>query len=139
MGNISENVDFTEIKPTDGRLIFNLVELGELNSIGCLSLLRFVNSLGKTKIEFHNCPISFLDLVNMIPTMLGPNQDPSALKSIEIPYECTEHETVKLFVDSKELKITGKDVFAPARKCTDCDRDLTIEEDIEFFLQIMAG
>ena len=63
----------------------------------------------------------------------------SLLKSIQIPYYCNEHKVVKIFVDSDLLEIKEKEVTAPDNKCPECDKKMVIDEDVELFLQFMAG
>jgi hypothetical protein len=69
-GTLDEHVDFSALMSADPELRLNLSGVKRINSIGLRNFMMFLKSWGKGEYAFIDCPVEFVDQINLVPSIL---------------------------------------------------------------------
>ena len=70
---------------------FDLALLENINSLGSRSWVKFMGSIPQKGLTFHNCPVSLLSLIHILPGLLGlggPDAGLGRIKTFNAELEC---------------------------------------------------
>ena len=138
--DIDANFDVLKKQP-DNPLLMSLKGIERVNSHGILNLLRFVNSLGDRKFELHECPVDIVELINMVPSILGPSENPSGrIKSFYAIYSCPScDKDMSLLCRPEEFSVDDQGrVQGPLRVCGE-KVELEMDDDVAEFITLLQG
>ncbi len=135
-GVLNEYANFSSLLSRQPPLKLNMRQVSRLNSIGIRNLLKFLSDWGPKAFEYQETPSEFVDQVNMIPALLGPNNH-GLIKTLFVPYECTKCDNEQEVLCKIEEFDTVKDGNEPpVRKCSKCSGEMAVLTDSFFvFLQ----
>ena len=124
-GDVDENFR-QESVPRVGNTKINLqlADVSNFNSCGIrewIFLIKDLSELGS--LYFHNCSVTMIDQINMVPDSLGNGQ----IISFFAPYFCEEHGEINQLIDMETFKSTITLRQAPDFKCPQCSRDLEFD------------
>ena len=102
------------------------------NSVGLGKLLAMVLRRFDARLEYHRCPSFFIQTVNQIPRLLGPHEDPKAIKSVVLPMACPGCylESTEL-LSMEHISLEGSTFQTHPRACTECGVLLRLAVDPE--------
>src|SRR5690348_15774561 len=87
-GRIDDESDFTQLLKQlndGGKFILDLSGVTRINSSGVREWVRFVQSIKPTAhVELLDCPVHFIEQVNMLNNFIGP----TTITSLSVPYVC---------------------------------------------------
>ena len=87
-GRLDEHFDYGPLEAAVAPVRINLRAVDGANSLGVRRYLAFMMRSGARRLEFHECSLGFMDMVNTFPGCLGSPQDPALIKSIVLLYRC---------------------------------------------------
>jgi hypothetical protein len=135
-GDVDENFRQKEIPRLQApELHLNLKAVGNFNSVGIREWIQLIADLSKSsKLTFHECSVSSIDQINMVPHSLGSGK----VESFYAPYYCEcGRETVKLIkVSEHEKELRGNQ--APQFLC-ECGRTLEFDALEETYFQFLTS
>jgi anti-anti-sigma regulatory factor len=121
-----------------GDIYVNFENVKRINSSGIRQWAKALQNLDKkSKIIYQNCPPSIVENFSMVPEFLGSR---SKVESFYAEYSCSHcknSETILLNVEndfSYLTQHTAEITDGPAKKCSNCQSDLTFEHNPESFL-----
>ncbi len=127
---ISEATSFPPPDALPAVLKFDLSELKSLNSYGLRNLLDFLRHNASRPLEFHNCPVIFVEMMGIVHGLRGPSANPAVVQSIAIPYQCDD---CNKFIDSvaqtSTLDLADANYGQPPLPCDACGRPMAIDPD----------
>ena len=129
VGRIDEHANFDALRaaapPT---LRINFQGLEGINSSGVRRLAQFVISLGNKPYEFYACTRELVDMINIIPDILG-SRGPLSVQSLYVPYHCERcHATHNYLVEMREVTVAGHQATPPERRCHVCSGPTKLDE-----------
>ena len=134
-GHVDENADFRILLDFFGDLKINLEELLGINSIAVARFIRLGQARVGFKTEFHRCSPAFINVVNTVPSVLGPKLDPAVIKTFFFPYACTVcNTTQQMLLETAALLRQGKSISLPVLNCPKCGTVMRLDEEPEDFL-----
>ncbi len=120
-GHVNESADLGPLTQATGTVKLNFRYILSVNSIGIVRLIKFMNDHYFMKIEFHECLPEFIALLNMIPRLLGPKEDPKIVKSLYGEFACPSCEKEQItLIETVDLVVSRGDVIVPAMNCDSC-------------------
>ncbi len=124
-GDVDESFIHDKIKvPSAKKIVLQLEKIRNFNSCGIREWIYFVRRLNICpKIEFHNCSVTMIDQINMIPDSLGGGQ----IISFLAPYYCENHGESSQLVVMKEAEIELRNKVAPEFACGKCGSPLQFD------------
>ncbi len=135
-GTIDEYADFSALMSVDPEMRLNLAGVKRINSIGLRNFMMFLKGWGKGKYSFIDCPVEFVDQVNLIPSILKIGGQGS-IESCQTPVVC------KSCGRDGEIKVKlpqGSNKTQPALKgkCPSCGGEFELASETYFhFLQFL--
>lgn len=135
-GDVDENFRQKEIpRIKSPELHLHLKDVGNFNSVGIREWIHLISDLSLySKLSFHECSVSSIDQINMVPHSLGGGK----VESFYAPYYCDcGRETVKLIVvaeHEKELRMN----LAPHFLC-ECGKTLEFDALEETYFQFLTS
>lgn len=117
---------------------WNLRGITQINSLGIRILMRFLKDLGPRPVEFYDCPVTFLEAANIVPSLVSAGPGVHRVKSIYLPMACRDMHQYNASVPVKDISMNDG-VSMPVFDCPTCkmplEADMDIElEDLLFFL-----
>lgn len=136
VGDIDENFRHKDVPRISRKAIrIHLKDVGNFNSCGIREWIQLITDLSKVgSLIFHECSVSSIDQINMVPNSLGGG----VVESFFAPYYCQcGQEHIKL-INVKEHLPTLKRLIAPTFKC-DCGRTLEFDALEESYFQFIVA
>ena len=101
-------------------------------------LIQFVRMYKDRPLEYHNCPVNFVETLNIVRELLGPSRDGSAVKSLALPYHCDDcNRFDERMVQAKRIDMNDKNFGQPPFPCSSCGQPMIIDvlegEYLDFF------
>lgn len=135
-GDIDENFRQKEV-PRISRpgIHLHLKNVGNFNSCGIREWILLIADLSKIgKLAFHECSVSSIDQINMVPNSLGGG----TVESFYAPYYCQcGQETVKL-ISVREHEAVLRQQIAPHFNCDECGKQLEFDALEETYFQFLT-
>ncbi len=143
-GRLDEFAKFDELLEATDPLHLNVGEVTAVNSIGIRSFLAFTLKWAPRKIEFYECTPEFIASINLVPQILGHDEDASHIHSYYVPYFCEKRKIVEnhLFQASEIALNKDGEAIVPHKSCAQCDCAEGMELDVEkaeYFLFMNRG
>ncbi len=139
-GDVNEDAEVTlgELKDKlTGKMIFNLKNLGSINSCGVRAWVNFMRNAAKSKISFEDCPPEVISQINMIPNFKA-HAEISSLYGAYVCESCGHHK-LHLFKKGENLP-ASLDAPLPGVTCDKCSKMMEMEElEEEFFSWLQAS
>jgi len=135
-GDVDENFRQKEIpRLTSPKLHLHLKDVGNFNSVGIREWIQLIGDLSQhSKLLFHECSVSCIDQINMVPHSLGGGK----VESFFAPYYCDcGRETVKLIKVSEHEKELRQNL-APHFLC-ECGKTLEFDALEETYFQFLTS
>lgn len=135
-GVIDELSDFSELlKATDGSVKLDLQGIQRINSYGIKNWILMLNKLQEKNITFINCPVCFIEQINLVPGIQGRAKVDSFFLPFFCP-ECEEEYSVK--VSFEESKKDGfVDELDDKYNCKECDSKMEFYDDVELYFDFL--
>jgi hypothetical protein len=134
-GYIDEHADFQILLKFFGDLKIDLEELQGINSIAVARFIRLGQARVGFKTEFHRCSSAFINVINTVPSILGPKQDPSVIQTFYFPYACSScNLTTQMLIETATLLSQGNAISLPVLNCPKCSTVMRLDEDPEDYL-----
>ncbi len=89
-GPINETFDASSLSKTANPLRLNLAGVTTINSVGVALFVKFVDSWQGRRVEYHHCPEILIDAMQMLPALLGPEENTARIVSYRWPAVCTK-------------------------------------------------
>ncbi|MBP9706555.1 MAG: HAMP domain-containing histidine kinase [Oligoflexales bacterium] len=122
----------------EASLVFDLHKLKSLNSRGIRSLIDCVQQDSIVELRYKNCPIFFIDTINMVPDLLGKNNS-DIIENFYLPHFCTDckvQQNENIFVKNAAQVIS--DILLQNIHCRNCKNALIIEADLNDVLYLFT-
>jgi len=135
-GDVDENFRQKEIpRLKSPELHLHLKDVGNFNSVGIREWIQLIADLSQhSKLSFHECSVSCIDQINMVPHSLGGGK----VESFFAPYYCDcGEETVKLIKVSEHEKELRQNQ-APHFLC-ECGKTLEFDALEETYFQFLTS
>ncbi|MBC7662122.1 MAG: hypothetical protein H7249_20695 [Chitinophagaceae bacterium] len=136
-GDVDENFRQKEIpRLRTPELHLHLKDVGNFNSVGIREWIQLIADLSQhSKLSFHECSVSSIDQINMVPHSLGGG----TVESFYAPYYCEcGQETVKLInVHDHEQELRRNE--APHFLCEHCGKSLEFDALEETYFQFLTS
>ncbi len=136
VGEIDENFRQKEVPRISRENIhLHLKDVGNFNSCGIREWIQLIGDLSKLgSLSFHECSVSAIDQINMVPSSLGSG----VVESFYAPYYCQcGQEHTKLIVVNEHEKALRK-LTAPSFTCS-CGRILEFDALEESYFQFLVA
>ena len=136
VGDVDENFRQKEIPRLKGREVhLHLKDVGNFNSVGIREWIQLITDLSRhSKLLFHECSVSSIDQINMVPHSLGSGK----VESFYAPYYCDcGRETVKL-INVREHEKELRQNQAPPFLC-ECGKTLEFDALEETYFQFLTS
>lgn len=138
-GEIDETSDFTELGSAASPIRLNMRAVTKVNSVGLGRLLNMVLRRFDAKLEYHECPYVFVQIVNTIPRLLGERTDPKVIKSVIAPFQCPGcHSDSVEVLDMAQVQREGTTVRLEPRPCERCGILRRLAVDADDFFEFLA-
>lgn len=113
-------------------VIFDCRDVRHINSIGLKHWVRFLEGLqGKASVEFHNCPVFFIDYANMVPDLV----ESGAIVSFFAPLRCAPcNHSASILLLAEEVDI---EAGFGRHLCPKCNRALEPEVQSQDYLAFL--
>ncbi len=126
-GPINETFAAPKIPGGQEPLMLGFGGVTAINSVGVALFVKFVDSWGSRPVEFHECPEILIDALQMLPAMLGPEDNTARIVSFRWPTSC-----VKGCAKSQPLVLAADLEFAESEVttktlCPTCKGALTLK------------
>lgn len=123
-GNLTENADFGALTKLRGPLVFDLADIGRINSLGARHWIYFVRSCETAGVELtlERCAPVFVSQISMISNFVGSR---AHVKSMYAPYVCgsCNHEHLEL-IEILPSMVEVQSTFA----CPKCGDTMELDE-----------
>ncbi len=87
-GPINESFAKAKIPLGEGVLRLGLKGVTHINSVGVALFVKFVDSWAGRRVEYHECPEILIDAMQMLPALLGPEENTARIVSFHWPVTC---------------------------------------------------
>lgn len=124
-GPINESFAAGKIPLGEGTLRLGFKGVTAINSVGVALFVKFVDSWGARPVEFHECPEILIDALQMLPAMLGPEDNTARIRSFRWPATCAKSCKVQPLILASDLVFQDGDV-ATRTLCPVCRGALTL-------------
>lgn len=135
VGEIDENFRQKEV-PRLGRekIHLHLKEVGNFNSCGIREWIQLINDLSRLgSLSFHECSVSAIDQINMVPSSLGGG----TVVSFFAPYYCQCGQEHTKLIEVPQHESTLRQLRAPQFNCS-CGRTLEFDALEESYFQFLV-
>lgn len=135
-GEIDENFRQKDV-PRVGReqIHLHLREVGNFNSCGIREWIHLINDLSRLgSLTFHECSVSAIDQINMVPSSLGGG----TVQSFHAPYYCSCGREHTKLIHVREHEAQLKQLRAPEFICT-CGQILEFDALEESYFQFLIA
>lgn len=135
-GDVDENFRQKEIpRLRSPKVHLHLKDVGNFNSVGIREWIQLIADLSQhSKLSFHECSVSSIDQINMVPHSLGSGK----VESFYAPYYCEcGRETVKLIKVSEHEQDLRQNI-APNFQC-ECGKTLEFDALEETYFQFLTS
>lgn len=124
-GDVDENFSHDKMKIlSKPKIILQLEKIRNFNSCGIREWIYFVRRLIECpNVEFHNCSVTMIDQINMIPDSLGNGR----IISFFAPYFCENHGESSQLIVMKDAEIELRNRVAPTFSCGKCGATLEFD------------
>ena len=124
-GDVDENFRQENV-PRVGRPKINLqlADVSNFNSCGIrewIFLIKDLTELGS--LYFHNCSVTMIDQINMVPDSLGNGQ----IISFFAPYFCEEHGEINQLIEMSAYQESIQERKAPEFNCPHCSQEMEFD------------
>ena len=118
IGFVNEATDFSAILDEKGPIKLSLETFAGMSSIGTRRFSDFVNAASVEGLELYDCPSTFVQLINIIPRLLGVPANSQIVRSFYLPFDCTgcDYRTIQL-VRRHDVTVEGTDIAVPRVYC----------------------
>jgi hypothetical protein len=135
-------IDETAVFPAPplGRmpLAVNLRQVTGINSPGVVRFLNFVDTWMGRPVEYHQCPMAFVDAMLMLPALLGPEGRTARIKSLQVPFSCSKcAENAYLYVQDSDVRVEDDLLVLAPRACTRCGGQMICAEAVQEFMVLV--
>ena len=122
-GEVTETVNFGELRSLKGRVILDMAGIRRINSFGVRELLNFLDELKpRCTLEAERCSTAIVSQLNMLPTFTQRVRVRSVMAPLECPKCGEEGES------SVDITPGSRSVPIPARPCAACATTMTLAE-----------
>lgn len=135
-GEIDENFRQKDV-PRVGRaeIHLHLREVGNFNSCGIREWIHLINDLSRLgSLTFHECSVSAIDQINMVPSSLGGG----TVRSFHAPYYCSCGREHTKLINVREHEDQLKQLRAPEFIC-ECGQMLEFDALEESYFQFLIA
>jgi hypothetical protein len=136
-GFLNETADLAKIAAAPGETLkLDLQGLIGLSSLGTGAFIRFISGLKDAPIELHECPRFLVEMVNVMPHMVGGKAYGHRVHSCYLPCRCKQCETsVDALIKTKDVRYVDTAIELPVLRCHQCRQPLEPTVDLlEYFL-----
>lgn len=125
-GPINEGFSVDGIPLGEGKLALGFKGVTSINSVGVAMFVKFVDSWGGRVVEYHECPEVVVDALQMLPALLGPEDNTARIVSFQWPVACGKKcgKTHRL-LQSANLRFAAGGVTT-TETCPTCQAPLTL-------------
>jgi len=126
VGVMDEFADLSPMLQAAAPLRMKMGRVLRFNSIGIRNLMKFLKQWNKGDYEFIDCPVEFVDQVEMIPNILKMSGK-GRISSCRAPFTCSScgHED-ELLVSEAELNNAKAKNTKPEKTCSQCRASMTV-------------
>jgi len=137
-GALNENARLGELFGAEPPVRLNLARVKTTNSLGIKIFVRFMEGMGKTELEFHECSYVMLELFNSFPAALGQPTQPKRVKSFYLPFACAAggHQFAVLYTTA-QIEKDGEAAVGP-RPCQKCKKEATLEGRLDDYMTFLS-
>ena len=117
-GSIDEDTQYGSILKTQGALVFRLMGVKNINSLGIRNWVNFMRELGTRSVIFAECPPVLVRQMNMIPSFRGN----AKVQSVLAPLVCDACEVEKMELVTSDHFADGSDRWSAPQACSQCQK-----------------
>lgn len=135
-GDIDENFRHKDVpRIRKSEICLHLKDAGHFNSCGIREWILFISDLSKFgKLSFHECSVSAIDQMNMVPNSLGGGD----VISFYAPYYCQCGQEHTKLIQVREHEGNLRKLTAPSFTC-ECGRQLEFDALEESYFQFLTA
>lgn len=131
-GIIDEQSNFSDIiESGDNPIYIDLSGLERITSFGVKGWIIMLNSLAGKDVIYVNCPVVFIEQVNLVPGFKGLGK----IESFDVPFFCSfcdkEHTYLTTALTLKEEKFLN--VINAQYNCPNCNKELEFDSTKHYF------
>lgn len=125
LGDVDENFRQESVpRVAKSTINLELKDVSNFNSCGIREWIFLIKDLSKLgSLKFHNCSVTMIDQINMVPDSLGNGK----IVSFFAPYFCEEHGEVNQLIDMDKFKDTVTLRQAPHFDCPSCGNEMEFD------------
>jgi hypothetical protein len=129
-GEITETANLDRLHRLPHPVVLDLQNVRYLNTMGSLSLIRLIESLGGG-VTAERCSPVIVRQLNLMPDL----SDHLKVRSVMVPYECPSCHADYTVV----TELAGRRPPLPTRRCGSCDTALELDEPIEQYFAFLPA
>ena len=138
---LTEKTTFPDPEDVPKTLKFDLKKLKSINSYGIRNLIQFIRQHPDRPLEYHNCPVLFVETLNIVRELMGRDRNPQTVKSLSLPYHCEgcNRFDERLVLSSSIILEDEATHGQPPFECKKCGEPMILDVKENDYLSFMAG
>jgi hypothetical protein len=116
-------------------LLLDMGGVRVMNSYGTRRFMLFIRSWWPRAYEYVHSSSVFIETVNIVRDLLGPNRDPSLIKSLDLTLQCNDcqtHADVPFVLE--QLDLARRDLGLDPGVCAKCGSPRALGFEVDDFL-----
>lgn len=129
VGFVNEATPLESVATAAGDTVrVNLGEFAGASSLGLKKLMLLPADVAPRPLELLECSRAFIELANVMPTVLGSREHAARVRSFVVPFHCRPcDQAVDIILEASEVKVVSGRAKAPRKLCDNCRAPLTID------------
>lgn len=135
-GPINESLDFAKIEPGKGPLKLGFAGVTAINSVGVALFVKFTDGWAGRPVEYHQCPEILIDAMQMLPALLGPEENTARIASFKWPATCAKGCAKSDMTHAAAALVFGEDAVTLRTPCPKCNGALALGGNVDVLLSL---
>ncbi len=137
-GIIDELSEFDQITNSKlSKIVLDLKGIERITSYGVKGWITMLNSLLQKELVYRNCPVTFIEQMNLVPGFKGQ----AVVESFEVPFfcsSCNDEFAITVHTDKIE-QISFLDVINANYDCEKCNNEMEFDSTKHYFMFLKDG